>query len=226
MNNTERLEVYRAQCANVRSIAAAFKQTKRSINDCLRKNRPLEAESHTKVLALIFCAWSEASFSKTIHTPHGFTLDEIAQIKRFTQSEGISVGWRKCIELAMRKTAAKKSNFGPNARQKLDRLVAELVLEPSTLRNKIAHGQWTVPLNRKNTAVNETLVAALTQLDVVKVDTWRVRQKKLCDVVELLIESPNKAFMNTYWGLIAEIEEIGAKRDSWDAESKQARLKA
>ena len=180
MNNAERLVVYRAQCANVRSISAAFKQTKRSINDCLRKNRSLEAESHTKVLALIFCAWSEAIFSKTIHTPHGFTLDEIAQIKRCIQSNGISAGWRKCIELAMRKTAAKKSNFGPNARQKLDKLVEELVLEPSTLRNKIAHGQWTVPLNRNNTAVNGALAATLAQLDVVKVDTWQVRQKKNC----------------------------------------------
>lgn len=224
MNNTERLAVYRAQCDNVRSITAAFKQTKRSINDCLRKNRSLEAESHTKVLALIFCAWSEAIFSKTIHTPHGFTLDEISQIKRYTQSNGISAGWRKCIELAMRKTAAKKSNFGPNARQKLNKLVEELVFEPSTLRNKIAHGQWTVPLNRSNTAVNGTLAATLAQLDVVKVDTWQLRQKKLCEVIELLIESPNKAFMNTYWGLVQDIEDIGAKRGNWDAASKKARL--
>jgi hypothetical protein len=226
MNNTERLEVYQAQCVNVKAISTAFKQTKRVINDCLRKNRVVEAESHTKVLALTFCAWSEANFSKTIHTPHGFTLDEIAQIKRFSNTNGISEGWKKCIELAMRKSAAKKSNFTPNARQKLERLVAELVLEPSTLRNKIAHGQWRVPLNRANTSVNEKLEADLSKLDVVTVDTWKVRQHKLCELVELLIESPNKAFIATYWNLIEEIQDIGVKRKDWNAESKQTRLKA
>ena len=108
----------------------------------------------------------------------------------------------------------------------MERLVAELVLEPSTLRNKIAHGQWRVPLNRANTSVNEKLEADLSKLDVVTVDTWKVRQQKLCELVELLIESPNKAFMATYWNLIEEIQDIGVKRKDWNAESKQTRLKA
>ena len=81
MNNEQRLQVFIAQCDNVRGLASAFKQTKRVINQSLRRNKDNEVRDHTRTLALIYCAWSEASFSKMVHTPHGFTLDEIKQIK-------------------------------------------------------------------------------------------------------------------------------------------------
>ncbi len=39
------------------------------------------ANVQTKILALVFSAWAEARFSKLIHTPYGFDLNEIRQIK-------------------------------------------------------------------------------------------------------------------------------------------------
>ena len=81
MNREEQLNIFRAQTANVREIVKTWKHVKRTINRELVGGNPTSATLHTKLLALVFCAWSEANFSKLIHTPHGLELVEIQQIK-------------------------------------------------------------------------------------------------------------------------------------------------
>lgn len=226
MDNQARLRVYHAQCKNVRALQKARKQIVRSINQHLLTNKHESVEAQTKTLALIFCAWAEASFSKIIHTPHGFTLSEISQIKKSLQEKGIVKGWEKCINLAMSKNAAKKSNFTPNARKSLIDEVKNYIEEPSLIRNKIAHGQWVEPLNRANSDINADIRNDLQSLDVVKIEMWFDCQKILAEIIELLIESPNKAFMQSYWQLIGKINDTRTRRVNWTPESKTAKLRA
>lgn len=225
MDNAARLAVYQAQCANVRALEVARKQVKRAINEALRSGNAVAVEVHTKALTLVFCAWVEANFSKTIHTPKGFSLVEIAQIKAAIRSGSIVDGWEACIRLAMQKSAAKKSNFTSNARQKLNSLVSLFVKNPSLIRNKIAHGQWSHALNRENTNTNAIITADIQALDHVKIEIWFDCQKILCEIVELLIESPNRAFMASYWGMVQKLEQIPVARAGWDLQSKKLKLK-
>lgn len=123
------------------------------------------------------------------------------------------------------KSAATKSNFAPNAKQRLKKCVTSLVADPSIIRNKVAHGQWIEALNRNNTKINTDLTASIHSLDAIKIEIWFDCQKILCEIVELLIESPNKAFMSSYWGMIEKVEQIPIDRAAWTISSKKIRLK-
>jgi hypothetical protein len=225
MDEAQRLDIFRAQTKNVQKLNQVRKQINRTINYALRKGDTTSAEIHTRVLALIFCAWVEAQFSKVVHTPYGFTLDEIRQIKEIYQCNGAGVGWETCVELGLRKVVnSPKSNYIPNVRQKLFRIIGEYVVEPSLIRNKIAHGQWEIALNRENTAINNELSNKLHNLDTVSVNIWFDVHSYLAEVVEVLIESPDRAFHRDYWVHVTNLEEFVREAANLNLAEKIKRL--
>lgn len=224
MDQLRRNDIYEAQCANVRALVGARKQIKSSINEALKSNKDHQVDTLTKTLAVVFTAWVESSFSKLIHTPRGFNLQQIATVKAAAGNNVVS-GWEKCIDTAMRKHNAVQSGFTQSDRNRLKTAVNNLVKSPSEIRNKIAHGQWIKALNGKNTDVNEAATQAISDLSIVKIDMWFDCQTKLSVVVEHLIVSPNKAFIKTYRTHMDELEAMYIKRSNWTLESKRSRLK-
>ncbi len=224
MDDAKRKAIYEAQCENVRALLAARKQIKTNINEALRSSKDHQAKALTKTLAVVFTAWVEASFSKLLHTPDGFDLDEIATIKA-ASSKNVVRGWEKCIEIAIQDHDADMSGFDQSDRDRLQVAVQDLIKDPSELRNKIAHGQWVRALNGKNTDVNEVATAAISELSVVKIDMWFDCQSKLSVIVEHLIVSPNKAFIKTYRNLMYQLETMYSQRSKWTLETKKSRLK-
>lgn len=221
MDNAARLDVYRAQTENVRMLNQARKQINKAINYALRKGDIVSSQVQTRILALVFCAWVEANFSKVIHTPYGFTLDEISQIKRAYQRPNLETGWKKCIELGLRRISnPKKSNHIPNIRQKISTIVDEYVVAPSVIRNRVAHGQWKKALNTDNTAVNNNITNELGNLDVVVILKWFRIHEYLLSLIETLIESPNRAFHRDYWLEIAKLEDFLEESKKWNIEIK------
>jgi len=205
MNQDQKLKVFQAQVLNVRELEQAWRHLKRSINSDLIASNHTSARIHTKTLALIYCAWSEALFSKLIHTPYGFELGEIEQIK-IAQRSSIVDAWIKCIELASAKIGARSGNYVPNIRQRLEVLVGRYIAEPSLVRNKIAHGQWVCALNRENTNINNDLTTQIGNLDIVYLDTLKEAFLGLSEIVEAMIESPTRAFHRDYWPILTRIE--------------------
>lgn len=204
MDNAAKLTIYKAQVDNVRSLQTALRQVHRLINSALRHNDAAQTEHLTKIYALLFCTWAEANFLKVIHTPHGLELDELEQIKAAKRSS-IAGGWKKAVELGLRHLDASRGNFKPNARQKLNELVDTHVFDPSLLRNKLAHGQWTVALNRDNDAVHADMTAKIGSLDVVKIMSWLEVHRLLASLVETLLESPTKTFMRDWYEYVVEL---------------------
>lgn len=207
MDRKKQLEVFQAQTENMRVLEQGWNHIKRGIHRDLLANNEASVELQTKVLALTYCAWSEAAFSKLIHTPHCFELDEIRQIKAAGEFGSIVSAWEKCVALALRKIQSRNGNYVPNVKQELNRLIKTYIETPSQLRNKVAHGQWRVALNRKNTAQNPDLTVALTNLDLVKLDLLKQGCEGLCLIVEALVESPEKAFPRDYWPLLCQVKE-------------------
>ena len=79
MDQQTKLVIFQAQVANVRSLRSAMRQAHRSINEGLRDRNQPKIDAFTRAYALMFCAWAEANFSKVLHTPYGFEIDEIGQ---------------------------------------------------------------------------------------------------------------------------------------------------
>jgi hypothetical protein len=225
MDRKKQLDVFRAQTANLRMLEQSWKYTKRGIHrDLLRNNQPSVA-LQTKVLALVYSAWSETAFSKLIHTPHGFGLDEIRQIKAAGEKNGIVAAWEKSVSLALKKVQSRNGNYIPNVKRELVRLIKAYIEQPSQLRNKVAHGQWQIALNSNNTALNPNMTTALGNLDLVKLDLLREGCIGLCKIVEALIESPDRAFHRDYWPLLCKIKERLANTSRFTLEQKVAMLK-
>jgi len=176
--------------------------------------------------ALLFCAWAEANFSKVLHTPYGFDLGEIEQVQAAKNDDGIVAAWKKCVELGLRHLDAKRGSFKPNAQKKLTEIIDGHVFDPSLLRNKLAHGQWVVALNRKNTAVQADLTARIAALDIVVIAAWIEGHALLAQLVEHLIESPKKAFMRDWYQYVTKIEEKVVEYEKRTLDEHVKRLRA
>ena len=225
MDRRQQLEVFQAQTENLRVLERGWKHIKRGIHRDLLANNKASVELQTKVLALAYCAWSEAAFSKLIHTPHCFELDEIRQIKAAGERGSIVSAWEKCVALALRKIQSRNGSYVPNVKQELNRLIKTYIETPSQLRNKVAHGQWQVALNSKNTAQNPDLTASLANLDLVKLDLLKKGCEGLCLIIEALVESPEKAFHRDYWPLLCQVKEQLATASQFTLAQKLQLLK-
>ena len=220
MNNATRLTIFNAQVANVRALKTAFRHIRRAVNDGLRKGNDAQASVHTKVLAQTFCSWAEANFSKVVHTPHGFTLVEIAEVKRVWATQSLADAWIKAVDLGLQKVPAQPSGFVLDAGQTIQRHIKTYVTNPALLRNKVAHGQWEVALNRSNTAVNPNLTAAMANIDIVEIDRWYGGHERLAAIVESLIESPDRTFARDYWPQLASLEDFARDSQLWTMAAK------
>lgn len=225
MNQQERLTIFRAQTENVRRLTSAVGHVRRAISHSLRRGDNPAEEAHTLLYALVYCAWLEALFSKLIHTPHGFALDEIEQIAKTQEHFGIHRAWQKCVELGARRVPGARAGDVANMRRKLSGYLDAYIQEPALLRNKIAHGQWSVALNRTRTAVNNTITAQLANLDIVIIDRWSSVASHIVAIIEALIESPDRSFRREYWVQLAKLDEAVLRMQSWTRASRQQALK-
>ncbi|CAM3859658.1 hypothetical protein EV679_2152 [Kerstersia gyiorum] len=228
MQEQQRVDVFRAQTKNAQELERSWRHINRQLNALLLTSNNVAVHVNTKVLALIYCALAEALFSKILHTPKGLTLDEIQQVKVATKAGGVKEGWIKCVELAMRSVQGAKGSHGPNVKQRLQRFIEEFIFDPSLLRNKLAHGQWCIALNRDNDAVNAQLTSELAALDVVEIYRRKSALQRLSAILEDIIESPNKAHHRDYWDHLDKFENDQQEMAAWSLAKKieQLRTKA
>lgn len=224
MDEQQRITVFDAQTVNVRELEKAWSHTNRQINALLLQKSDKSVEITTKLLALIYCALAEALFSKLIHTPNGLSLVEIEQVKSIANTRGVKFGWIKCAELAIRHVEGAKSNHGHNVLKKLSDMIEQYIFDPSLIRNKLAHGQWSIALNRENTAVNTDITDEINAHTVVELYRRKTALEKLGKILEDIIESPNKAHHRDYWPHLIEFEMQQEKLASWTLDKKIKRL--
>jgi hypothetical protein len=224
MDEHQRLQVFQAQTENVRQLEKTWSHVNRQINALILARDNSGLLIHTKILALTYCALAEALFSKLIHTPHGFDLGYIDQIKIASDRGGIKNGWLKCAELAISAVQGSKTSHGQNVKKKLTRLIKLYIFDPSVMRNKLAHGQWVIALNKDNTAINKDVTKEIRDLTVVELYRRKSALAKLSIILEDIIESPNKAHHRDYWGHLVEYEEELKRMSAWTMEKKMEQL--
>lgn len=224
MSPEEIYNIYKAQCDNVNELRSAWKHINRTINTALREDNLKQVSFQTRMLGLVFCAYSEATFLKLIHTNSKFTSDEILQIKTCAKSSIVN-GWKKCLELSTIKIDSKASNHVPNVKKRTLELITKYIEEPSLIRNKLAHGQWHTALNRKNTKINKELTDKINNLTVIKLTRYKVAFDSLSVIIEDIIESPNRAHWKFYWDHVAKFESDQVKMSKYTIANKTARLK-
>lgn len=217
------IEIYRASVDNVRELNKQRTNIKRLFNQAIKRNDHSAFNALTKLYALLYSSFAELCFLKVIHTPYGFSEEEISQI---SSERNLEQKWTKCLEIAFSRII-NISNAGEiqNKKQILTRHINQFIIEPSQLRNKIAHGQWIVALNNDNTATNPTTTNRITNLDFVKTDILFSVYEKIGQAVEDLIESPTKAHFNDFYSHMTELDVIIMQTQNWNLQSKIQALK-
>ena len=225
MTNEEILELYKLQSCNVRKLNQVKDSLIIDINFYLRKSNDFQVEVKTKLLAILYVAWSEAQFIQIVYTPSAFYPSEIDEIKKIKKNNGLAEGWKKMVELALKKVGKWSKNSDlPNRKKKLLEIIKDYIYSPSLLRNKIAHGQWFHALNKKNTAENIDLTNKLAELDSVELDKQFEVHKYLGFIIRDLVQSPKKSFHQNYWVNMDKLEKYLDKTRNWNSESKKSKL--
>ncbi|EIS7449061.1 hypothetical protein GW579_20395 [Rahnella sp. Lac-M11] len=226
MDRAQQLIVFQSQTKNVKELDRAWRIAKIGLNLALKNDRVTEARIHTKTLSLIYSAWTEALFSKLIHTPYGFELSEIEDIKN---RKGMEAKWRRCLKLAHAKVLSAPT-FNPvqlsSAETYIKKLIIDYVKTPSTLRNRIAHGQWVVAFKSDSvTDISSDLTLTIEELNVVALDNLKMGFKGLADIIEAMIESPNNAFVKDYTKVESDLKSNLSRRSGYTLAGHIQRLK-
>jgi hypothetical protein len=225
MNDQEILDVYMAQSENVRYLNKVIEGAQRDINFYLRKSNDFQVKVKTKMLSLLYSAWSEAQFTQITFTEKGFMYSEICSIKAHKERYGIAEGWKYMINKALEKVGDIDANKDLDRRLvTLLSLVNDYIEEPSILRNKIAHGQWVNALNRDNTAVNNDWSKLLDDLDPVEIGKRVEIHRFMGFIVRDLVQSPKAGFHKHYWTNIVNLENFMKETHNWSLQSKHLAL--
>ena len=224
MTRDEIFDLYLLQSKNVRELKKVQTNLNKNINFYIKKNDKFQVGLKTKLLALLYSTLSESEFIQFIHTPDGFTANEISEIKS-AKNRSLEEGWKKMIDTAMSKVGDWSNNTDLQIRRNsIIAIVKEYIIGPSILRNKIAHGQWLIALNRENTRKNEELTTKLENLDVVTVSKWFDIHQFMGLIIRDLIQSPSKGFHNNYWKNLTELEQYLTDAPNRTFETKKAML--
>ena len=211
-------EVYDACVVDVNELKSKRKILNKLINEAIRNNKNDALDTLTKLYALLYSSYAEISFLKLIHTPDGFSNEEIRVILKETN---LTEKWHKCFELAMKKIS-NEDNKGEiaNKRKKLQNILREYIIQPSKIRNKIAHGQWKKCLNSENEKINQEITSAILELDCVKIDILFSVYDMFQQCIVDLIKSPRTHYRD-YYSQIVKLEAFVEKTKMWSLGSKR-----
>jgi hypothetical protein len=218
MPDSSTLEFYKAYSTNVKDFLIAEKDIKRIINRAIKQNKQSTIKVQTKLYALMYSTYAESSFMKMILTPYGLEQKYVDEI---LNKKNIQDKWYETIELAFNKfkTFSKGSEI-PNKKLELKKIIQKFIIDPSVIRNKIAHGQFSVALNRNNTSLNTELTQKIEDLDIVYIYRLFEINKALVSIIEDLIESPDKAHYMYYYQKYQKLEDFISKSSTWNMASK------
>lgn len=216
--------VFSIQTENIRELEKAWEQGNRLVNESFRNKNQATEMIQTKLMALLFSAYTEAIFSKLIHTPYALEQQEITKLKSKFKTNSYN-GWVACLKLIVGKIMTKDQAYKTQVISDVTRLLNDYIKEPSEVRNRMAHGQWVIALNAKNTQENDSITNKIRDLDIVVLTKYKKSFTLMSLIIEDLIESPDKAHVNTYQAKIEKFQKEQIKMASWTLQGRIDRLK-
>jgi len=211
---------------NIVDIKLKYLTDKEGFNSVYKNEKILQIDSFSKYLLLTYCTWSESSFIKLKHTPHGLTLPE-----RFANyGNNIEDKWKGIIEVIIDRIPNIYSGDIAQMKIELNAIANNYVVNNSYLRNKIAHGQWDEALNRDNDDLNFDISNDITFLDVTKLDTIFEIHHIFLEILENIIESnvPEEMIIkkdNSYLFLKSKLDDLIESRKNWTLQTRSKFLK-
>lgn len=216
--------IFSIQTENVRELEKSWEQGNRLVNESLRNRDQAATTIQTKLMALLFSAYTEAIFSKLIHTPQALTEKEISKLKSEFKKNSYR-GWVECLNLIVGKITTKDKAYKDQVILDVKNLLENYIKQPSEVRNRMAHGQWVIALNSTNTQKNSSITSKIRNLDIITLTRYKKSFSLISLIIEDLIESPNKAHVNTYRKKIDEFNKEQQRMAPWTLQGRIQKLR-
>lgn len=188
-------ELYRYHVANLRSLGIAIKSTALSARKAISEENDSATASFVRLYAFLIGAWAENRLKKLLFEEHGFSQIERDRVLR----ESAQLGkWKKAVEVSFRnhygipkaKLTANTLPHKAHARFSTLNVVIEKDLRSIIeVRNKLAHGQWIYPLNRKGTNIQQDRYQSINKENLLSVQLKFKLLSNLSDIIHDLVVS-------------------------------------
>lgn len=226
--------MYEAATLNYREVEKGVTQVERAIVEAIKRSDDASVQALTRVQLLIVSVKAEARLIKILYTPHGLSvtrrnglLSEENAIERWRQT--VDDGFRRHYRVRIGEDFADALDHDPLAKYTtLHSLMGNELSGIISLRNKLAHGQWILPLNRGLTSVEPAAMAALNAETTLSL---RFRDRLLTQlgniVVDLIVSAPSfEARFNQYFVRIRRYQRLlqSGDFDAWKADIRRRRV--
>lgn len=198
-----------------------YLEKKELLNSQYKNDKIQQLETFSKYLLFTYCTWSEASFIKLKHTPHGLALNDRFQ----NYGRNIETKWKTLIDKIIDRIPNIYSGDISQMKSELKQISEDYIVNNSYIRNKIAHGQWDEALNSDNDDINIVSSQDMSFVDVVKVDSTFEIHHLFLEILENISESnvPEDLIIkknNSYLILKQKLDDLINLRQSWDIKSR------
>lgn len=202
-----------------------YLEKKELLNSQFKNDKVQQLETFSKYLLLTYCTWSEASFIKLKHTPHGLPLND----RSLNYGKNIETKWKTLIDKIIDRIPNIYAGDVSQMKSELKQISEKYIVNNSYLRNKIAHGQWDEALNSDNDDINIASTQELSFVDVVKLDSTFEIHHLFIEILENICEAnvPEDLIIkknNSYLFLKQKFDDLINSRQNWDIKSRASFL--
>lgn len=202
------INMYNYHVENLRGLDKAIKDIQYVTKQSIRNgNSQKNLDSFKRIYTFLIAAWAETRLDKLLCETHTFSDSAISIIKK---QDSQLKKWLTAVELSFKQhhniTNKKltKENIGQTHFDRFKALEGVLKNELKAIievRNKLAHGQWLYPLNRKSDALSTNIYQALNNENHLSLMFKFKIIKNLSDIVhDLIVSLPTfeRDFSRTY----------------------------
>lgn len=204
-----------------------YLKKKSTLKSLYKNDKIKELDSKTQILTVLYCTWSEAVFKKLIHTPHGLTIEQ----RQNTFGSNVEDKWINLIKEVLNRIPIDNNQDDVNQiKLELEIIARKYIIEPSKLRNKIMHGQWSEALNSSNRDLIIETSFLISKLDIVELNIAFDIHNIFIEILEQILESNRPEDMITnrhdsFLFLKDKLDKFILKTSDWSSRTRSVFLK-
>ncbi|MCP9229141.1 hypothetical protein NMG46_02590 [Mesorhizobium sp. LMG 17147] len=189
-------DLYKAHVLNLRAVHAGIVHTERELRAAIARQDNPSAGTLIRILLLLTGAWAECRLKKLLYEPSGF--DDLARKVIFDKRSQIE-SWQASLEMGYRKrynvpkAKLSEQTLRPTALMRY-RALADVIsseLAPVfEMRNTLAHGQWSRPLNSEETDISGPMIALIKKENALSIRFKLSLLDALAMLIHDLVASP------------------------------------
>lgn len=190
---------YKQHCENLQSLEQATKTVQRTLREYTSIEEEKNAYVYTKILSYLVNSWIEVRLMKLVYECGAFDDSEKSKIIKGGNLEkkwktALDIAFCKAFSVNQPKNIKTQTTVPFSAKSQYDALLDIIkvdLLESSSIRNRIAHGQWLHAFTNDMMRINGTLTSKLRKENILMIQCRLAMFKSLAQIIhDLAVSKP------------------------------------